>query len=72
MPNKPMAETLAEVLPREIERVTELIPIFEALPMGSIAVERLRTSINTARNAMGRRDLTAMLKAFADLKGYKA
>lgn len=64
--------TLAEALPAEIERVQELIPMYEAVPMGFIAATMMRNSIKMAHNAMVSGDVVTMLRVLEDLKGYSA
>lgn len=67
-----MTDSLAEALPREIERVQELIPIYESVPMGNIAAAMMRHSIKVAHKAMMEGDVAAMVGAYEDLKGYEA
>lgn len=64
--------TLADALPREIERVQELIPIYESVSMGFIAAGMMRESIKRAHAAMVSGDVVAMLRVYEDLKGYSA
>ena len=70
----PGAQTvsLAEALPREIERVQELIPMYESVSMGFIAASMMRESIKQAHAAMMAGDVVAMLRCYGDLKGYNA
>jgi hypothetical protein len=67
-----MSETLADALPREIERVQELITIYESVPMGFLAASMMRQSIKQAHAAMMAGDVVAMLRCHEDLKGYEA
>lgn len=67
-----MTDSLAEALPREIERVHELILIYESVPMGHIAASMMRQSIKGAHKAMMEGDVAAMVGAYEDLKGYEA
>ena len=62
--------TLADALPSEIERVQDMIPIYESVPMGHIAAGLMRASIKDAHRAMVSGDVVAMLAAHEDLKGY--
>lgn len=64
--------TLADALPREIERVQELIPMYESLSMGFIAAGMMRESIRQAHAAMVSGDVVAMLRVYEDLQGYTA
>lgn len=65
-------DTVADALPREIERVQELIPMYEAVPMGFIAAGMMRQSIKQAHAAMMAGDVVAMIRVLNDLKGYEA
>ena len=63
-------DTLAAALPREIERVAKLIPIYRSVPTGFIAAGLMQASLNAAQAAIGSGDLAGMIRAYADLKGY--
>jgi hypothetical protein len=64
-------ETLADALPREQERVRELIPIYESLGVsGTFAVAMMKISLREAEKAAARGDVVAMLRALEDLRGY--
>lgn len=63
-----MIDSLAEALPREIERVQELLPLYDGVP---IAAGMMRASIKTAHAAMVSGDIIAMLQCYEDLKGYE-
>lgn len=65
-----MSETLADALPREIERVQDLIPIYESVPMGHLAAVMMRNSIKEAHQAMVGGDVVGMLSSLKDLQGY--
>lgn len=67
-----MSDSLAEALPREIERVQELLPMYEGVPMGFIAASMMRASIKAAHVAMVSGDVIAMIQCYEDLKGYEA
>ena len=64
--------TLGDALPKEIERVQKLIPIYLSLPMGFLAAGMMTRSINRAVRAMNEGDVVAMLRAYQDLKDYEA
>ncbi|WP_182342702.1 hypothetical protein [Comamonas koreensis] len=72
MTEKQMTESLGDALPQEIQRVQELIPMYESVQMGFIAGGLMRESIRAAHEAMIAGDVVAMLQAYGDLKGYKA
>ncbi|MEV8518610.1 hypothetical protein ABZR86_02320 [Dyella marensis] len=67
-----MSESLAEALPREIERVQELLPLYDAIPTGIFAATMMRESIKTAQDAMVAGDVVQMIRSYEDLQGYKA
>lgn len=64
--------TLAQALPREIERVQELLPLYDAIPTGIFAATMMRNSIKIAHEAMMNGDVVEMLRVYEDLKGYTA
>ena len=66
------ATTLGDALPREIERVQELIPMYESVPMGHIAAGLMKHSIRQAHEAMMTGDVVGMLRCYEDLKGYES
>jgi hypothetical protein len=67
-----MGDSLAEALPGEIERVQELLPLYDAIPTGIFAATMMRNSIKAAHAAMVAGDVIAMIQCYEDLKGYKA
>jgi hypothetical protein len=67
-----MSDRLAEALPREIERVQELLPLYDAIPTGIFASTMMRNSIKAAHAAMMDGDVVSMLRCYEDLKGYSA
>ncbi|WP_375454809.1 hypothetical protein [uncultured Methylobacterium sp.] len=62
--------TLAAALPREIERVAKLIPIYRAVPLGFLAAGMMQRSLNAAQAAIAAADPVGMIRAYEDLKGY--
>jgi hypothetical protein len=67
-----MTDSLADALPREIERVQELLPLYDAIPTGIFAATMMRNSIKAANAAMVAGDVVAMIRCYEDLKGYSA
>lgn len=65
-------DTLADALPREIERVQDLIPIYESVPLGHIAASMMRHSIKKAHRAMVEGDAVEMIRLYEELKGFSA
>lgn len=65
-----MADSLADALPREIERVQELLPLYDAIPTGVFAATMMRESIKQAHAAMVAGDVVSMIRCYENLKGY--
>jgi hypothetical protein len=64
-------ETLANALPKEQERVRELIPIYESVGVaGAFAVAMMKSSLRAAEIAAASGDVVAMVRALEDLRGY--
>lgn len=66
---------LAEALPKEQERVRELIlqyrdPILNGA--GEIAARMMEASLQAADKAVMSGDVVSMLRCYEDLKGYEA
>jgi len=58
------SKTLAEALPEEIERCSELLAEYEALgPIGAFGATTIRQAITNAQKATRDRDTVAMLRA---------
>lgn len=64
--------SLAEALPQEIARVSELIGRYESLPngVGKIGAALMRISVQAAIAAISEGDLVGMMRAHEDLKGF--
>lgn len=66
-------ESLADALPREQQRVRDLIPLYQEIgPAGTPAILLMRASLAQAERAAASGDVVAMLCAYEDLKGYSA
>lgn len=65
-----MSETLGEALPREIERVQEIIREYELVPGGQIAAYLMKQDIKRAHDSMISGDLAGMISAYESLKEY--
>jgi len=66
-------ETLADALPREQERVRELIVIYESIGApGAFALATMKNSLRDADRASVSGDVVSMLRALEDLRGYEA
>lgn len=62
--------TLGEALPKEIERVQEMIPAYESAPLGFIAAGFMKADIQRAHRAMIEGDLPTMIAVYQSLKEY--
>lgn len=63
--------SLGESLPKEIERVMELIKEYENVRMGYIAASMMRHDIEEAHTAMISGDLVGMIQSHQKLKEYE-
>lgn len=67
-----MTDTLGDTLPREMERVRALIPIYETLRPGSnFILIMIQADLKKAQRAITEGDLPAMIVAYKALKEYK-
>ncbi|PZD95221.1 hypothetical protein DNH61_11720 [Paenibacillus sambharensis] len=64
-------ETLGDALPKEIERVQEIIREYEKIPAGHLAAEMMKADVKRAQEAMMSGDLAGMLAAYQALKEYE-
>lgn len=71
--SKPMTDTLGDALPREMTRVRDaVLPVYQEIgPAGGFAVAMMRRSLDFATRALAEGDVTAMLIAFEELKGWE-
>jgi hypothetical protein len=67
-----MSESLAQALPKEQQRVRDLLRLYDAIPTGVFAATAMRQSLARAERAAAAGDLAAMLAAYQDLQGYSA
>lgn len=66
------AATLADALPKEIERCQELLMQYAAIgPVGTFGATMIRREIDAAHKAMMEGDVVAMIRAYEALKGCK-
>lgn len=63
-------DTLGDALPREMTRVRNLLPHYDAVPMGFIAAAMMRRSLDLAQKALAEGDVVAMISCYEDLKDY--
>ena len=63
-------EALGEALPKEIERVQDVIRVYETAPMGFIAAGLMKADVARAHKAMMEGDLPEMIAVYQDLKDY--
>lgn len=65
-------ETLGEKLPKEMARVRELLPLYDAIPTGVFAATMMRADLDAAAKAMAEGDLHKMILHYERLKDYSA
>jgi hypothetical protein len=63
--------TLADALPKEIERVQEIITEYEMYPGGELAAMIMRQDIRKAHESMMSGDLVGMIASYEALKTYE-
>ena len=61
--------SLAEQLPKEQQRVRELLPHYDAIPTGAFGGMMLRQALTRAEQAAASGDVIAMLRSYEELKG---
>lgn len=64
--------TIGDALPLEIERVQNLLPIYDQIPMGFFAATMMRASLKRAVASLANGDVVEMIRCYEDLKGYEA
>jgi hypothetical protein len=62
---------LAEELPKEQQRVRELLTVYEGIPTGGFGAMMLRQALTRAEQAAASGDVVAMLRSYEALKGCK-
>lgn len=65
------SKSLADALPKEMARVRELLPLYDAIPTGVFAATMMRQDLDRAAKAMIEGDTVAMIAVYESLKGYK-
>ena len=63
-------ETLGTALPKEIERVQEVMAVYLQFSTGHIAASMMKRDISLALKAIMENDTVAMLRVFESLKGW--
>lgn len=62
-------ESLAEALPKEQQRVRELVKVYDEIPAGEFGAVMLRQALTRAGHAAASGDVVAMLRSYQELKG---
>ena len=65
-------KNLQQGLISELNRVREVLAVYEKIPTGAFGAAMIKMSISNAEAAMGDGDAIAMLKAYEDLKVIQA
>lgn len=64
--------SLAEALPREIQRVREeVLPLYQTIPTGALAVLLMKQDLLSASAAIADGDVVAQIRAYEALQGYQ-
>ncbi|MBP2495009.1 hypothetical protein ABID82_005006 [Methylobacterium sp. PvP062] len=69
--DRPQSDTLAAALPREMVRVTKIAGQYRQVEMGFIAADLMEAAVERGQQAIESGDLTRMIRAYHDLKGYE-
>jgi len=70
-PDSRSSETLADALPREMERIrNEVMPVYQTIPTGALAVLMMKQDLLRASAAISEQDTVAMIRALDALRGY--
>jgi hypothetical protein len=64
--------SLAVELPREQQRVRDLLPLYDATLTGVFAATLMRQALTRAEQAVASGDVIAMLRCYEELKGFNA
>ena len=60
---------LAEELPKEQQRVRELLEVYNTIPTGAFGAMMIRQALDRAEQAASSGDVVAMLRSYEELKG---
>ena len=66
-----MTESLAEALPKEQERVREIVAIYDTIPAGALASAMMRQSLSRAERAVASGDVGQMMASLQELREYE-
>jgi hypothetical protein len=64
-------ESLATELPKQQQRVRDLLPLYDEIPAGVFAATMMRQALVRAEQASASGDVVAMLRSHEELKGFK-
>lgn len=64
--------SVAEELPKEMTRVRELLPLYDAIPSGVFAASMMRNDLDRAARALASGDVVQIVEVYQSLKGYSA
>lgn len=67
-----MSDSLGTALPKEMQRVRELIPIYAQFQTGSFAIMLMNNDLSIAEKAMMEQDIPSMAQVYEKLQGYNA
>lgn len=64
--------SLGEKLSKEISRVRDLLPLYDAIPEGVFAATMMRHDLEAAVKALAEGDVVEMIRVYEKLKDYSA
>lgn len=64
--------SIGEELPKEMARVRELLPLYDAVPTGGFAATMMRADLDRAARALAAGDVVQIVEVYESLKGYSA
>lgn len=64
--------SIGEELPKEMARVRELLPLYDAIPTGVFAATMMRADLDRAARALASGDVVQIVEVYESLKGYSA
>jgi hypothetical protein len=66
-------DTIGDALPKEMERIRNLIPIYESLgPAGRFTITMMKLDLIEAERAIMEGDTVAMIQVYQSLKGFNS
>jgi hypothetical protein len=64
--------SIGEEIVKEMARVRELLPLYDAVPAGIFAATMMRAALDKAAKALAEGDIVQIILSYEDLKGFDA